>query len=261
MSRTGQSSFSLNKERLMQTEELQRYSRQMILPEIGEVGQQALHDAHVLIMGLGGLGSPAALYLAAAGVGTLSLADFDRVNLSNLHRQILYDDTCLGQKKTNATATRLRAINPVVQLHRLEQKLTDHELLDLMDRIDLVLDCTDNFASRHAINRACVRSRTPLLMGAAIRFDGQIALFNNNATSPCYACLYPSADETTERCSEQGILGPVAGVIGSLQALEAIKWLADLDRSLDGRLLLLDATSLQWRSVGLRKDPKCAVCH
>lgn len=242
-------------------ETTERYTRQMTLPQLGEDGQLALREARVLIMGLGGLGSPAAMYLAAAGIGGLTLCDDDRVALSNLHRQILYTDRDLGQTKTAAAEARLREVQPELQTRRIGHRMAGAELGEAVEAADLVLDCSDNFATRHAVNRACVRTRTPLVSGAAIRLEGQIGVFNRRPASPCYACLYPEGEEeTAERCSEVGVLGPLVGIIGSMQAMEAIKILADIGECLDGRVQILDAQRMEWRSVKLGKDPQCPVC-
>ncbi|HEX7027552.1 MAG TPA: molybdopterin-synthase adenylyltransferase MoeB [Gammaproteobacteria bacterium] len=244
----------------MDDETLNRYTRQMVLPDFGYEGQEALRDAHVMIVGLGGLGSPAAIYLAAAGIGELTLADFDRVALSNLHRQILYDDHDLGHKKTAAAAGRLQEINRTLLIHSLDKKITVDHIVTAIDGVDIVLDCTDNFATRYAVNQACVDKGKPLISGAAIRLEGQIAVFNNTPRSPCYACLYPDATDVGERCSDVGVIGPLVGIIGSMQALEAIKLITGIGEPLDSRLLLLDAATLQWRNLKLNKDPGCAVC-
>ncbi len=242
------------------TEIQQRYTRQMILPQLGQDGQQALLDAEVLIIGLGGLGSPAAMYLAAAGIGGLTIVDFDRVDISNLHRQILYDDHDLGQKKTTAAANKLRQINPKLRIKTIDRKLSATEISTQTELADIVLDCSDNFKTRYQVNQACVAQRTPLISGAAIRLEAQIAVFNNTANSPCYACLYRDATDESLRCSEVGVIGPLVGIIGSMQALEAIKLLTDIGEPLDGRLLTLDAELLEWRKLKLTKDPECPVC-
>ena len=216
----------------MHDEIVKRYTRQMILPDIGQDGQSALQEGHVFIVGLGGLGSPAALYLAAAGVGTLTLNDFDRVDLSNLHRQILFDDSDIGKNKTATTAAKLGRLYPPLNANAVDGKLDLEQLSDYCTAADVVLDCSDNFQSRHLLNQACVNTRTPLVSGAAIRLEGQVAVFNNTPKSPCYACLYPEAVDQTERCSEVGVIGPLVGVIGSMQALEAIKILtAEIGRA------------------------------
>lgn len=239
---------------------VQRYTRQMTLPQLGEDGQQALQEAHVLVVGLGGLGSPASMFLAAAGIGALTLCDDDRVHLSNLHRQILYTDRDIGQAKTAAAESRLREVHPALETRLVSHRMNDAELRDAAADTDLVLDCSDNFATRHAVNRACVHAGKPLVSGAAIRLEGQIGVFNRRRASPCYACLYPDGDEIAERCSEVGVLGPLVGIIGSIQAMEAIKIIADIGECLDGRLQILDAQRMEWRDVTVTKDPHCPVC-
>lgn len=232
----------------------------MILPDIGQDGQQAIQDAHVCIIGLGGLGSPAAIYLAAAGVGVMSICDYDRVDLSNLHRQILYTDADVGRKKTSTAAVKLVQVNPALTIHTIDHRMSAEELMERCATADVVLDCSDNFATRHMVNRACVACSKPLVSGAAIRFEGQIGVFNQHKNSPCYACLYPEGDDETQRCSEAGVLGPLVGVVGSMQAMEALKIIIASGECLDGRLLVFDAASMLWRSVTLQKDPQCSVC-
>lgn len=244
----------------MHDELVKRYTRQMVLPQFGHEGQAALTDAHVLIIGLGGLGSPAAIYLAAAGIGELTLADFDRVSISNLHRQILYADEDIGHKKTAAATKRLLQFNPRLKINTFDEKTDDENLARIVADADIVLDCCDNFATRYAINRACVAQKKPLVSGAAIRLEAQIAVFNLSAQSPCYACLYPDASDIGERCSEVGVLGPLVGITGSMQALEAIKLLTGIGEVLDGRLLAFDAATQEWRKLKLNKDPGCRVC-
>ena len=237
-----------------------RYSRQVILREVGVHGQQLLRDSSVLIIGLGGLGSAASLYLAAAGVGRLLLADRDRVELSNLQRQVLYTQADLGRSKTEVARERLGALNPDVQCEIFEGLLTPERLKEMVQGADVVLDCTDNFPTRFAINEACVRAKKPLVSGAAIRFEGQLAVFDpRESTSACYACLFPSQGEAQETCEEAGVLGPVAGTIGSLQALAALKLL--LGRGQDaGRLQIWNALDMNWRQLTIPRDPLCAVC-
>lgn len=244
----------------MHDETLKRFTRQMVLPQIGLDGQQALMDAHVFIIGVGGLGSPAAMYLAAAGIGEITLVDYDRVDLSNLHRQILFDDSHIGQKKVTAASQRLQQVNPSLNINTIERKLTLDELLKYISDVDVVLDCSDNFTTRHLVNHACVKKQTALVSAAGIRLEGQIAVFNNRASSPCYACLYSDATDEAERCSEVGVLGPLVGIMGSMQALETIKLIAQVGEPLDGRLLIFDAETMQWRDLKLNKDPACAVC-
>lgn len=239
-----------------------RYSRHLALPEFGAAGQEKLGQACVLIVGLGGLGSPAALYLAASGVGTLLLNDFDRVDLSNLHRQILYSSRDLGRAKTAAAAATLTTLNPECQLELLDRRLQGAELDAVVDRADVVLDGSDNFGTRFAVNAACVKTRTPLVSGAAIRLEGQVTVFDARAAaSPCYACVFPEADEELENCRSNGILAPVVGVIGSFMALEAVKLIAGVGAPLTGRLLRLDARSGTLSMTHIKKDPACPVCR
>lgn len=237
-----------------------RYSRQVVLREVGVSGQQLLRDSSAAVIGLGGLGSIAALYLAGAGVGRLLLADRDRVDASNLHRQLLYTQGDVGRSKTAAAASRLAAQNPEVELQPLEGRLTAERLAELVAGADVVLDCTDNFSTRFAINRACVAGGKPLVSGAAIRFEGQLAVFDpRRAGGACYACVFPPDGEDQESCEDAGILGPVAGVIGSLQAHLALALL--LGRAdLADRLRIWNARDLSWRELALRRDPQCPVC-
>ena len=225
-------------------------------------GQERLRRARVLIVGAGGLGCPAALYLAAAGVGRIILADSDKVDLTNLQRQILYQAERVGTPKVDAARASLQALNPDVDIAALRKRLGPQEAGTLAAEADLVLDCTDNFASRHLINRACVQQRRPLVSGAAIRFDAQVMVFDlRTPDSPCYACLFPEDGEVEEvQCSVMGVFAPMTGVIGAMQAMEALKLLAGIGASLSGRLLLLDAKSADWRAVRVKKDPACLVC-
>jgi molybdopterin/thiamine biosynthesis adenylyltransferase len=246
---------------MLTDEQLLRYSRQILLSQIDVEGQLRLAQGRVLIVGLGGLGSPVALYLAAAGVGELHLADFDTVDLTNLQRQILHDSASLGQPKVNSAAARLQALNPGIQLRLHEQQLDAAALESILAEVDLVLDCTDNFAIRESINRACVAARKPLVSGAAIRLGGQVAVFDpRHADSPCYHCLYGDGESAELTCSEAGVLGPLVGVVGSLQALEALKLLAGFGEPLIGRLLLISALDSRFRELRVRRDPHCAVC-
>ena len=246
----------------MNDDQLLRYSRHILLDEIGIHGQQRLLEAHALIVGAGGLGSPVALYLAAAGVGRLTLADDDQVELSNLQRQIAHDMDSLGVNKAESAARRMRMMNPEVQVTPLPQRLAGEALAAAVATADVVIDCCDNFATRHAVNRACVAARKPLVSGAAVRFDGQIAVFDaRQETAPCYACLFPEAAQDAEqRCATFGVFTPLVGVVGTLQAAEALKLLIGAGESLSGRLLLHDALRAEWRSLRLRKDPGCRVC-
>jgi adenylyltransferase/sulfurtransferase len=215
-----------------------------------------------LVVGAGGLGCPAALYLAASGIGKLTLADPQEVDLTNLQRQILYRTDSLGAPKVQAARATLTALNPEVEVLPLQKKLQEKDLLDILGSIDVVLDCSDNFATRHALNRACVKAKKPLVSGAAIRFDAQVTVFDlRKADAPCYSCLYPEDAEVEEvECSTMGVFAPLTGVVGALQAMEAAKLLTEAGETLNGRLLLLDAKSAEWRTVRLKKDPACAVC-
>ncbi len=245
----------------MNDDELLRYSRQIMLPQFDVAGQQKLIDATALIIGLGGLGAPVAMYLAAAGVGHLVLVDFDAVELTNLQRQIIHDTNSIGQPKVESARQRLMQLNPLIRITTVDHKLEGEALLEWVRQADVVLDGSDNFATRFALNQACVQTHTPLVSGAAIRMEGQVTVYLNRGSGPCYRCLYQDeGDEQDARCSENGVLAPVVGIIGSLQATEAIKVLSDMGETLDGRLLLLDAMSMEWRSLKLKKDPACPVC-
>lgn len=238
-----------------------RYSRHLALPQIGESGQRRLEQASVLVVGLGGLGSVASLYLVNAGVGHLVINDFDKVDATNLPRQILFHAADVGEFKTHATAERLRAANPAPCVSVLNRRLDADELRDAVGACSLVLDCTDNFPTRLALNAACVAAKKPLVSGAAIRFEGQVAVFlNNDSDSPCYRCLYSDEDENFANCAGQGILAPVAGTIGALLATEALKLLLGLDSGLRNRLWIYDALSGATRSVAIRKAPGCPTC-
>lgn len=241
--------------------ELLRYSRQILLAQVDIAGQLRLKDARVLIVGLGGLGSPVALYLAAAGVGELHLADFDQVDLSNLQRQVLHDESRIGQGKVDSALQRLAALNPEVRLVPLREALDADSLEARVALVDLVLDCSDNFTTRAAVNAACVAQGRPLVSGAAIRLEGQLSVFDpRRADSPCYHCLYGEGSEAELSCSEAGVLGPVVGLVGSLQALEALKLLAGFGEPLVGRLLLVDAAGSRFRELRVKRDPGCPVC-
>ncbi len=244
----------------MDDHQLLRYSRQIMLPAIGIEGQERLLASRVLILGLGGLGSPAAIYLAAAGAGTLVLADFDRVDLSNLQRQILHTTPRIGTPKTESAKEAILALNPDCRVETVDRLLEPEELAAETAKVDLVLDCSDNFATRFAVNAACVATHTPLVSGAAIRMEGQVSVFSGQPGDPCYRCLYDEEEEIDESCSENGVLAPLVGIIGSIQACEAVKLLTGAGASLSGRLLLLDALQMEWRTLKLKADPNCPVC-
>ncbi len=242
-------------------ERLLRYSRQIMLPEFGVEAQERLLASTALIVGMGGLGSPAALYLAAAGVGRLVLADPDRVELSNLQRQILHGMDDAGRPKVDSARDRLAALNPDVHIDILPVALEGKALEDAVREADVVLDCSDNFRTRFEVNRACLARKRPLVSGAAIRFEGQLAVFDpRDPESPCYRCLYREQGEAEETCAENGILSPVVGVIGSLQALEALRLLAGLGTPAAGRLLVFDGLHLELRMLRLPRDPECPAC-
>lgn len=245
----------------MDDPQLLRYSRQILLPQFGIEGQQALLDGHALIVGAGGLGSPAALYLAAAGLGRISIADDDLVEASNLQRQILHREQDIGRPKAQSAEQHLRELNPALRVEAITERLQGEALEARVRDADIVLDCCDNFSTRFALNAACVRQRKPLVSGAAIRLEGQVSVFDlRKDDGPCYRCLYREEGELEETCSENGVLGPLVGIIGSIQALEAIKLLAGMGETLAGRLLVLDGLHLEWRELKLRKDPECPEC-
>ena len=252
----------LRKSEKMNDHQLLRYSRHILLDEIGIEGQEKLLAAHALIIGAGGLGSPAAFYLASAGIGKITLVDNDTVDLTNLQRQILHTTERVGQPKAESGKKTLVQINPDIDVVALVERVDDARLNELVKSADVVLDCTDNFATRHAINRACVVNRVPLVSGAAIRFDGQIAVFDpRGETRPCYACLFPPDQQFEEvQCSTMGVFAPLVGIIGTTQAAEALKVVAHIGEPLAGRLLLLDARSMEWSSINLSRDPQCTVC-
>ena len=246
----------------MNDEQLLRYSRHILLDEIGIEGQARIIAAHALVIGAGGLGSPAALYLASAGVGRITLADGDTVDLTNLQRQILHTQERVGQLKAVSGQTALAQINPEVMVVPIAERLAGEKLSALVAEADVVLDCCDNFATRHAVNRACVKHRTPLVSGAAIRFSGQLSVFDTRReNSPCYHCLFPEGEDVEEtRCAVMGVFAPLTGIIGAMQAAEALKIVSGAGEPAIGRLLLLDGLTMEWRSVKFGKDPACAVC-
>ena len=244
----------------MTDDELLRYSRQILLPEFDVEGQERLRQAHTLIIGLGGLGSAVAMYLAAAGVGELTLVDFDTVDLSNLQRQIIHRTAALGQAKVESARDTLLALNPLVKIIAIPKALDEAQLLEQVQRADVVVDASDNWPTRLAINAACVQSARPLVSGAAIRWEGQVLIWRPDKEGGCYRCLYRDAAMNPETCTQTGILAPVVGVIGSLQAIEVIKLLTGIDETLNGRLLLFDAKRMEWRTMNLRRWLECPVC-
>ncbi len=246
----------------MNDEDLLRYARHILLNDFGIEGQERLLASRVLIVGVGGLGSPVAMYLASAGVGTLLLADHDTVEISNLQRQIIHTSDRLGMLKAESGRRAIHALNPSTRVETLLNRMDDASLSQAIAQVDLVVDCTDNFSTRHAINRACVHHRVPLVSGAAVRFDGQISVFDpRNEASPCYHCLFPEAqDVEAVNCATMGVFAPLVGIIGTMQAAEAIKVLTLTGSPLVGRLLILDALDMRWHSVKVKRDPGCPVC-
>ena len=246
----------------MRAEDTERYARQIRLPQVGEVGQQRLLDATVLIVGMGGLGSPAAMYLAAAGVGHLVLNDFDRVDASNLQRQIVHRHTDIGTSKVDSARSTLAAINPDIRVSAVGWQLEGGELDQQVTQADVVLDCSDNFPTRFALNAACVRTGTPLVSGAAIRMEGQVTTYiPRREDSPCYRCLYEDTDEDlAETCAAEGVVAPLVGIVGSIQAMEALKLITGAGQPLCGRLLLIDTLYMEFRELRLPRQPDCPVC-
>ena len=246
---------------MLSDDELLRYSRHLLLEDVGETGQEALKKANVLIIGMGGLGSPASLYLAAAGIGHLVLSDFDNIEVSNLQRQITYQSDDIGESKVEVTKRKLQQINPDIKVRSINKAMPEEQLTMELTMADLVLDCTDNMATRQMINKACVNAKVPLIVGAAIRLEGQLMFFDHSqADSSCYHCLFPDLEEQTLNCSNSGIIGPVVGTIGTLQALEAIKYFVGLPSGIKNKLKLFDGKSLDWQTFAINKDPKCTVC-
>lgn len=245
----------------MNQQQRDRYSRQINLPQIGEQGQEKLLASRCLIVGMGGLGSPIALYLAAAGVGKLILADFDRVELSNLQRQIAHSVDRIDQLKTHSARRACHDLNPDIEIETIDYALDEDDLDEVVTRVDIVVEGSDNFPTRFAVNAACVRNRVPLVSGAAIRSDGQISVFRNDKPdSPCYRCLFAEGAGDGETCAMTGVFGPVVGIVGCMQAMETIKVLLDIGTDLSGRLLLLDGMAMEWNDIKLNKDPECPVC-
>ncbi len=242
-------------------EELLRYSRQMMLPEIDAEGQQRLANARVLIIGLGGLGSSASAYLAAGGAGHLVIVDHDRVDLSNLQRQIIHATPDIGKLKVDSAREYLTALNPHIKITAIDHKLDEPELHKEVAAADVVVDASDNFNTRFAINSACVKNKTPLVSAAAIRFEAQVSVFNpQNPDSPCYRCLYGHDAEVDQTCTANGVIAPLLGIMGSIQACETMKLIMGIGNTLEGRLLIFDAMNMEWHSARLPKDPKCPVC-
>ncbi len=246
----------------MNDDQLLRYSRHILLNEIGIEGQTRIINARALIIGAGGLGSPAALYLASAGLGHITLADGDTVDQTNLQRQILHTQARIGQAKAVSGQAALAQINPEVEVEAVTERLAGERLEALIAGVDVVLDCCDNFDTRHAVNRACVKHATPLVSGSAVRFSGQLSVFDTRRDdAPCYHCLFPEGEDVEEmRCSVTGVFAPLTGIIGAMQAAEALKVISGAGEPAVGRLLLLDGLSMQWRSIKFGKDPACAVC-
>ncbi len=246
----------------MDDQQLLRYSRHILLEAIGIEGQQAIHDAHAVIIGAGGLGSPAAMYLASAGTGTITLVDHDHVDLTNLQRQIMHSSESVGQAKVQSGKQTLHRINPDIKIHTIQEKADQERLYQLISGATVVLDCSDNFATRHAVNRACVAHKVPLVSGAAIGFDGQISVYDTRREdAPCYACVFPPDAEFEEvLCSRMGVFAPLVGMIGTMQAAEALKLMMGLGKSLAGRLLMLDSISMDWTRITTKRNPECPVC-
>jgi molybdopterin/thiamine biosynthesis adenylyltransferase len=246
----------------MNDSQLLRYSRHILLDEIGIEGQTALLQAHALVIGAGGLGSPAAMYLASAGVGKLTLVDNDTVDLTNLQRQIAHTTARVGQPKAASARLTLEQINPEIVIEALVERVDDARLAELVAAADVVLDCTDNFATRHAVNRACVAHNKPLVSGAVIRFDGQVSVFDpRGGDQPCYSCLFPQDQQFEDvACSTMGVFAPLVGVVGAMQAAEALKLIMGIGQSLAGRLLLLDGLHMEWTSIAVARNADCPVC-
>ncbi len=246
----------------MDDQQLERYSRHILLPEIDIAGQARLLQSKILLIGAGGLGSPAAIYLASSGVGQITICDDDDVDLSNLQRQIAHNSEHIGQNKADSARTTLHAINPEITVITIKQRLKNDMLLSAIDDANIVLDASDNFSTRFMLNDACVKMHTPLVSGAAIRLSGQICVFrNNDSDTPCYRCLFDEAtiaDE--ENCAQSGVFAPLTGIIGSMMAAEALKLLVPFGKPLDSRLLTLNAATMEWRNLKLKKDPACPVC-
>lgn len=246
---------------MLNDNELMRYSRQLLLPQLDVRGQLRLKDSKVLIVGAGGLGCPVALYLGGAGVGNLAIVDDDTVELPNLQRQVAFRHADLGRAKAECLVEQVRATNPEIDVEALTCRLAGEAMVEQVRSAHVVVDCTDNFSTRFAINRACVGAGVPLVSGAAIRGEGQVSVFDSRQPdAPCYQCLYPETGDEELSCSEAGVIGPLVGLIGACQAMEAIKVITGVGESLTGRLLLLDAWRMDWREMKLARDPACPIC-
>lgn len=246
----------------MNDHQLLRYSRHILLPQIDVRGQERLTQSSILIIGAGGLGSPAALYLAASGIGKITICDHDVVDLTNLQRQIIHTNDAIGLAKTQSAQKTLNQINPEIEILTRYERVTENTLLDLLPSVDAVVDASDNFTTRHTINRACIVHKKPLISGAVVRFEGQVSVFDlRYSHNPCYHCLFPlEGEDDNLRCATMGVFAPLAGIIGCTQAAETIKILLGIGETLNGRLLLLDGLTMKWRTINLKKDPACTVC-
>jgi len=243
------------------SEDEERYSRHLTLPQIGAAGQAKIRQAHVLLVGMGGLGSPVAMYLAGAGVGKLTFADFDTVETSNLQRQIVHTTDRVGDLKTHSARTQCLALNPDVEIETIDHGLEEEDLAALVPQCTVVVECSDNFPTRFAVNAACVKHKVPLVSGAAIRFDGQIMVVRaDKPNTACYRCLYKEGAETAETCAQTGILGPVVGMVGCVQAIETLKIITDIGHDLTGRLVLFDGLQMEWNEIQLQTSTDCPVC-
>ncbi len=246
----------------MDPNSVERYSRHLTLPQIGEVGQKKIQDAHVLVVGLGGLGCPVAMYLAGAGVGQLTFADFDTVEVSNLQRQIAHTTDRVGELKTASAKAQCLSLNPEIKIHTVDHGLDEEDLAELVPQCTVVVECSDNFPTRFAVNAACMKHGVPLVSGAAIRFDGQMMVVRpDKPGGPCYRCLYKDGDETVETCAQTGILGPVVGMVGCVQAIETLKIITGIGDDLSGRLVLFDGLSMEWNEIQLMQSPDCPICN
>ncbi len=246
----------------MNDDQLLRYSRHILLPEFGIKGQETILKSHALIIGAGGLGAPVSMYLAASGLGKITISDGDKVDLTNLQRQIVHFNKNIGEKKVFSAQETLKLLNPDTVIETIPQKLDQRGILNIVQKADVVVDCTDNFQTRHNINKACVKWGKPLISGAAIKFEGQVSVFNQSVPdSPCYECLYPENNDFEEtRCAVMGVFSPLVGIIGSIQALETLKTLTKVGSTMLGKLLLFNGLTSEWQTLTLHKDPGCKVC-